>query len=901
MSNAQVTTGLPGLDRVLKGLMPGDNVVWQVDSVEDYLPFVRPYCEAALASGRPLVYFRFARHDPLASAVSGAEVHHLQPEAGFEKFISEIHKVIEATGQGGFYLHDCLSDLAADWYSDRMLGNFFTLTCPYLYDVGAIAYFAVLKNHHSLHASATIGETTQILLDLYRHKEKLYVHPIKVQQRHSPTMYMLHAWEKDAFVPVTESSTIAEILTSVPWAGSETARSRLGVWNRTFLEADKVVDPVEGEGCSLEEAQQLKRRLLKMLVTRDEEVLELAEEYFSLADILGIWKRMVGTGLIGGKSVGMLLARAIIGHVNERWKDVLEAHDSFYIGSDVFYTYLVQNGCWWVRQKQKDPEAFLEGSEEARRRILTGSFPEDIRREVADMLDYFGQSPIIVRSSSLLEDAFGNSFAGKYESVFCASQGSRDKRLADFMSAVRTIYASTMSAKALQYRAQRGILGRDEQMSLLVQRVSGSLYGQLFYPQVAGVGFSFNPYVWNEDIDPEAGLLRLVFGLGTRAVDRADDDYTRVVALNVPDKRPEASFDEVRRYTQRKVDVLDLAANQLVSNDFIDVARQSPDLPMDMFASRDEEIERLAAETGRRDMFPWILTFERLLSRTSFVQDMREMLKALENAYGTPVDTEFTANFFDRKNYKINLVQCRPLRVQVTAPGMVTDFPKHVERENLILEARGAVIGQSRLTTVDRLIYVVPAVYGQLRINDRYSIARLVGQIMHQEVSERPQHTMILGPGRWGTTTPSLGVPVSFAEINTVSTLCEIVAMREDLVPDVSLGTHFFNELVEADILYMALFPDRDGNFLNHTFFESCPNKLPKMIPDAARRADVVRVVDTADLGNGAVIKLNADTLTQRVMCYVEHKDNGEDGEEEKAPSIFDGRGRSSGSPVGVG
>ena len=150
-----------------------------------------------------------------------------------------------------------------------------------------------------------------------------------------------------------------------------------------------------------------------------------------------------------------------------------------------------------------------------------GNFAKYIVDEFSEMLDYFGQSPIIVRSSSLLEDSYGNAFSGKYESVFCANQGPHHKRLQDFLSAIRTIYASSMSEKALRYRAQRGLLDDDEQMSLLVQRVSGVRYDGLFYPQVAGVGLSRNPYVWHECIDPNAGVIRLVFGLGTRAVDRS--------------------------------------------------------------------------------------------------------------------------------------------------------------------------------------------------------------------------------------------------------------------------------------------------------------------------------------------------------------------------------------------
>ncbi|MDY6914128.1 MAG: PEP/pyruvate-binding domain-containing protein [Planctomycetota bacterium] len=867
--DAQLSTGLPGLDRVLKGLIPGDNIVWQVDSIEDYLPFAEPYCRNALECDQRLIYFRFARHRPLVDADTGADIHHLHPEAGFEQFITEVHKVIKDVGKGGYYLFDCLSDLAVDWYSDQMLGNFFMLTCPYLYDAEAIACFPLLRNHHSFYATSPITETTQVLLDIRRHAGTLHVHPMKVQQRYSPTMYMLHAWQGNDFVLVTQSARISEILQAAPRHGLESPSYRLDVWSRTFLQAEETLAAIQRGEAPPEKTDECFQRLLRMAISRHGRMLGLAEKHLTLLDLLDIGRRMVGTGLIGGKSVGMLLARAILEQADTRWTEVLEPHDSFFIGSDVFYTFFVTNGIWWIRQRKQDLASFMEGAEAARRRILVGAFPEYIEKQFADMLDYFGQSPIIVRSSSLLEDNFGNAFAGKYESVFCVNQGPRHKRLEDFLSAVRTIYASTMSQKALTYRAQRGMLDHDEQMALLVQRVSGAVHDELFYPQVAGVGLSFNPYVWSRDIDPEAGVLRLVFALGTRAVDRHDDDYTRVVALNAPEKRPESNFDEARQYTQRKVDVLDLAANQLLSRSFSDVAERSPDLPMEMFASQDEELARRAAESGRKDVFSPSLTFEKLLSETQFVADMCEILKTLQAAYDSPVDVEFTANFLGDRQYKINLLQCRPF--QGKGGGTVPEPPRKISKNNLVLEAHGAVIGQSREAKIDRLIYVVPSAYGRLPISDRHRIARLIGQITHVEEANKPATTMLLGPGRWGTTTPSLGVPISFSDINTVSALCEIVAMREGLVPEVSLGTHLFSEMVELDILYLALFPARESNFLNSDFFEKAPNKLTELLPGAAEWADTVRIIDAADLGGGVTVKLNANTIDQKVVCYLEH------------------------------
>jgi hypothetical protein len=172
------------------------------------------------------------------------------------------------------------------------------------------------------------------------------------------------------------------------------------------------------------------------------------------------------------------------------------------------------------------------------------------------------------------------------------------------------------------------------------------------------------------------------------------------------------------------------------------------------------------------------------------------------------------------------------------------------------------------------VVYIVPSVYGDLPLRDRYAVARLIGRIMHADGPRASKTIMLIGPGRWGTTTPSLGVPVSFAEIDTVSALCEIVAMRDDLIPDVSLGTHFFNELVELDILYLALFPTRNNNAWSRAFFETqTANRLTDLVPDASDWAPVIRVIDFDNSSGQSPLWLNADTLQQQVLCYVDAAD----------------------------
>jgi hypothetical protein len=879
MDVCRFSTGLRGLDKILKGVLPGDNVVWQVDRLEDYQSLVTPFVAEAATTGRPVVYFHFGSGDPLIPASPDVITRTFSPKDGFDPFLGNIHETIRDAGRGAHYVFDSISELANCWYSDVMLGNFFKLTCPYLFDLETLAYFALFRNHHSAYAIDPIMETAQIFLDVYSH-EHIYIRPIKVQHRYSATMNMLHRRQGDSFTPVSDSAVIAGILTSAKWSGLHADRTP-GFWERAFLEAQEVKRQVQ-DGLRPPEAEQRSfESLVPMIITRDAKMADLVRRHLTLDDILDVRRRMIGSGLIGGKSVGMLLARAILKQKSPDLYRQLEAHDSFFIGSDVFYSFLVRNGIWWTRQKQRDSDDFYENATRGRRLIITGAFSDQTLRMFQEMVDYFGQSPFIVRSSSLLEDNFGNAFAGKYESVFCANQGPRSQRMEDFLAAVKAIYASSMSERALHYRARRGMLDQDEQMALLVMRVSGRTCGRRFYPPVAGVGFSFNPYVWNKAIDPAAGVIRLVFGLGTRAVDRTDDDYTRLVALNAPDRRPEHSPDEVRRHAQRRVDYIDLDANHLTSGDFHDIFPELDAACLNLLAPVDADAVRRAREQGEQgasDGPPRVLTFDPLLQKTGFVPALREILTTLQDAYQHPVDIEFTANFDEHDQFRINLVQCRPLQVQGSES---VDMPSiAIAPEDVIIAAHSAIIGQSRVTAVDTFVYVVPAVYGALPIRDRHAIASLLGRI-NKALKERNADavTLLLGPGRWGTSSPSLGIPVTFGDINGVSVIGEIVAMHENLVPDVSLGTHFLSELVEMNMLYLAIFPDQPGSVLNESVFMNARSALTELVPEAAPWAHVVKVVmATAIAPPGRTIILTADAREQHVNCFFTRADtSGED------------------------
>jgi hypothetical protein len=857
------STGLPSLDDILDGLRAGDNVVWRLDTIDHYLPFTHAFLRHAKEHDRTVVYFRFGGHQAVLPEDDPAVlVQRNDPELGFEDFITRIHSTIRHVGTGGYFVFDALSDLADTCYSDRMIGNFFQLTCPYLLALDTIAYFALYRHRHSYHAAIPIYETTQVLLDVYRYADRLYIQPAKVYGRGEASTSSFFREDGAEFTRVDESPEIAAVMAASPWAGLRSASYRMvGLWDKTFMRAEAVLDAIASGEIPASMAEASFRELVRLIIPREERMLALATKYLTLQDLIGLWKHMIGTGMVGGKSMGMLLARAIIRSERPDLAAQLEHHDSFFIGSDVFYTFLVSNDCWWDRQRQKDPDAFRTDLEGVRRKIMAGTFPDYIVRRFEDMLEHFGRAPIIVRSSSLLEDNFGNAFSGKYDSVFCTNQGTPKERLEALLSAIRTVYASTMSEDALSYRKRRGVLERDEQMALLVQRVSGSVNGHFFFPELAGVLYSFNPYVWSREIDPKAGVLRLVFGLGTRAVDRWDDDYTRVVALNAPERRPESSFDDVRRHTQRRVDVLDLNSNEPRSIHFQDLVRECDSLPLQRVATRDRETERDSSARGLRKEARWILTFDPLLEDGTIVHLLREIAKCVRDGYGTDVDIEFTVNITRNGSYAVNILQCRPFRSSIAEDERPIASPV-VEPSQVVLRSVGGVIGAGRHIGIDRIVYVSPAGYTSLTEERRYALARLIGKIVHHSSSKS---VMLIGPGRWGSSTPSLGIPVSFSEINSASIIVEVDALHDGLVPDLSLGTHFFNEMVEMNILYVAHFLAQPQNLLNWDFLADRPSALEQIVPETGEWADVVRVIDAESTSD---LTLHANALEQTCVLY---------------------------------
>jgi len=609
--------------------------------------------------------------------------------------------------------------------------------------------------------------------------------------------------------------------------------------------------------------------LTRHFISDQLEFIGIAKNHLQIRDFDDITRRMLGSdtgiGRIGGKAGGMILAHRILAAA-ENDPGVflpLAIPESWYLRSDVVEDFLRLNRLdEYQSQKYKPIDDLTREYPLIRGVFRNGEFPLKIVHELRRILDQIGNHPLIVRSSSLLEDRLGTAFCGKYASVFVANQGTLEHRLRAVLGAIAEVYASIMAPDPILYRREHNLIDYVEEMAVLIQKVVGFRFGDFFLPAFAGVAFSRNEYRWSPRIRREDGLLRLVMGLGTRAVDRSGSDYPRMVALGHPTLRPESTVTDILRCAQHTLDVIDLKRNRLQSITARELFAQGTELPMaDKIVSIHRDGELYAPTGAHVDADPaqLCITFDKLLRETPFVQRVRTMLQRLEQEYQMPVDMEFACD-----SERFYLLQCRT-QSQVKDAGPVS-IPAEVPQRDVIFDAH-RFVRTGLIEAVEYVVYVDPQAYDALPTRQkRNEVARVVGRVNH---ALPPKSYVLIGPGRWGSNDILLGVPVRYADINCCRVLIEVARRKDGFSPEVSFGTHFFQDLVEAGIHYLPLYPDEDGTRFNNEFFLDTPNKLADIVPDDAKYADVVRVIHVPEVAQGRRLTLAMDGESDRALAYL--------------------------------
>jgi pyruvate, water dikinase len=607
----------------------------------------------------------------------------------------------------------------------------------------------------------------------------------------------------------------------------------------------------------------LRVSLARRLLTDDVEFVNKAKRYIGVDDYHAVLRRTItpaaSHGKLGGKSAGLLLASCIIRDASE-YADALgdiKVPRTWYVTSDGVLNFIEHNQLDDVHNhKYREIEQIRREYPHIVQVFRHSAFPPELAHGLALALDALGPVPLIVRSSSLLEDRIGAAFSGKYKSLFVANQGTKAERLRALMDAIAEVYASVFGPDPIEYRAARGLLDFHEEMGIMIQEVVGSRVGPYYLPAYAGVAFSQNEFRWSPRITRDDGLLRLVPGLGTRAVDRVADDYPVLVAPGKPGLRVNVTPDEIARYSPRKIDVINLEAGRFetVALDGL-LRRYGRDYP----AVR--EVVSLLDEGGipRPVAFGWdpetthpIVTFDGLVRDTAFITRMRALLRVLRERMETPVDIEFASDGRD-----FYLLQCRAQ--SFIADAAPAPIPRDVPGDRVLFSTR-RYVSNGRVPDLTHVVFVDPDAYADLpSLQELTDVGRAVGRL--NKLLPRRQFVLI-GPGRWGSRGDiKLGVRVTYSDINNAAMLMEVAARRGGSAPDVSFGTHFFQDLVESAIRYLPLFPGEPDVVFNEAFLRGAPSVLGELLPEYAHLGRALRVIDMPRATGGLVLRvlLNAD------------------------------------------
>ncbi len=619
--------------------------------------------------------------------------------------------------------------------------------------------------------------------------------------------------------------------------------------------------------------QEIKVVLIRDFISDQLGYVGLAKRWLTIEDLDYIRRRKIGPGKIGGKAAGMLLAYRILQSVaDEELKNCLRIPKSYFLGADVMYAFMAHNGLMkWAVQKYKPEEQIQAEYPQLREEYLRGDFPPDLRARFEELLHEVGNKPLIVRSSSLLEDNFGTAFAGKYESHFVPNQGSFQENLQRLIHAIASVYASGLAPDPLLYRKARGLIDYDERIAILIQVVEGESYRHFYFPQAAGVAFSRNMFPWSAQIRPKDGFVRLVWGLGTRAVDRVGNDYPRLVALSHPELQPTISAKARRYYSQRYIDLIDLEADDYRVMEVHEVLQgRYPVLPL--IASLDEGSYLAPLHTQRvpKDRRgDLVITFDGWLRRTPFAPRMHSILRLLEKHYGVPVDLEFAARVPNPRastpDVEITILQCRP---QSHYREQKIDLPKDLQPEDIVLETY-TVMPYGQVEGIRYVLFVPPEGYYALKTaEERRLLTRAISKLNARLADET---FICVGPGRWGTSNPDLGVHVGYADIHNARALIELSGHNVGPAPEPSLGTHFFQDLMEAQIYPLAVDLDDPRTVFRREFFYDTPSHFADFLSEEYWQpiASALRLIAVEDYRPGQRMNLMLDALHGHAVGFV--------------------------------
>ncbi|MEQ9503862.1 MAG: PEP/pyruvate-binding domain-containing protein [Deltaproteobacteria bacterium] len=584
-----------------------------------------------------------------------------------------------------------------------------------------------------------------------------------------------------------------QALLTVPEASIEfhAAHHHFSRWlrARNMLQLARRVRPVSIESSGGVDA--FRRDLRKML--RDayaEESAALITDYSEREAWFDSPFLRLGSGSIGGKARGVAFLNALIKRrgLSERFDGLrIRTPRTIAIGTDVFDRFMESNALYPVvaeATQSQIVERFLQGQFDAE--LLT-----DLRSVLSEL-----RGPIAVRSSSLLEDAQFQPFAGIYETCLLPNAHPNPAvRFEHFLAAIKRVYASTFSTNARAYLEGTPYAVEEEKMGVVIQEVVGQRYGPRFYPTISGVGLSYNYYPVS-DQRAEEGLVMLALGLGRAVVSGG-----RVLQFSPksPGQLPQfPSPRDALALSQKKFFAIDMEQTEFQP----DPEGTLVELPIED-AEADGTLALAASvydgandilRDSLRDKGPRVITFSNLLKWNAFplAEALDEILTATRDGMGSPVEIEFAVDVPEGWSPELNLLQVRPQVTHANTGGVDT-----IPEDGLWIRSAQA-LGNGVVRELRDVVYVRPG--ATVDRNTSQIIADRVGAL-NRELSERGY--VLVGPGRWGTSDTSLGVAVAWGQISNAKVIVETPFDDRSVEP--SQGSHFFHNIASLGIGYITV------------------------------------------------------------------------------------------------
>lgn len=615
--------------------------------------------------------------------------------------------------------------------------------------------------------------------------------------------------------------------------------------------------------------------LISNILSDRPEFINIAKRFINYTDFFEISNRIIhpvgSRGKLGGKSIGLLLAQKILKRQSEDFPllEKIKIPKTWYITTDAMTEFLNYNNLEELNeQKYKDLQEIRIEYPNIVQLMKNSKFPPEIIKSLSVALDDFGDVPLIVRSSSTLEDQMDAAFSGKYKSLFLANQGSKNHRLEALKNAIIEVYASVFGSDPIQYRTERGLLDFHEEMGIMIQEVVGKKAGRYFFPLFSGVAFSNNEYRWSPRIKREDGLIRAVPGLGTRAVDRLTDDFPVLICSEQPDIRVNSLPDEIKRYSPKMIDVINLEDNNFETVKIKELLKECGNrisgIDKIVSLAEYEHIRTANIYELNFDTDDTVVTLDGIISNTSFIKQINLILKILKKNLGFPVDIEFACD-----DDNLYLLQCRSQSSQEDA--VPAPIPQDLPKKDIVFSAN-RYISNGLIQNISHIVYVDPDEYAGLSaLSELKTIGRIVG-LLNTILPKR--RFVLIGPGRWGSRGDiKLGVSVTYSDICNTAALIELARKKSGYIPELSFGTHFFQDLVESNIRFLPLYPDEPGTIFKEKYFTGSDNILGTLLPQYKEFEKVIRVIDVPHSSGGLslCIAMNAE-LGEALGFLTPHK-----------------------------